>query len=90
MATLIRQITHHQICRSQKTLELEKQKAFLEHQADRSYRKAIFFDMMIDMAEKEFNISTRKNSSPGLRAIQNRTKRNSSYTCRLLGVRGKQ
>lgn len=43
---------------------LEKQKNFLEHQAERSDKKAIFFDMMIGMAEKEFNIPIRKNSSP--------------------------
>lgn len=44
---------------------LEKQKAFLEKQAESSDKKAIFFDMMIDMAEKEFNIPIRKNSLPG-------------------------
>ncbi len=44
---------------------LEKEKNFLEKQAERSDKKAIFFDMMIDMAEKEFNIPIRKNSSPG-------------------------
>lgn len=43
---------------------LEKQKAFLEKQAERSDQKAIFFDMMINMAEKEFHIPIRKNSSP--------------------------
>jgi transposase-like protein len=48
----------------QKIKLLEKQKAFLEHQAERSDKKAIFFDMMIDMAEKEFNIPIRKNSLP--------------------------
>ncbi len=48
----------------QKVKLLEKQKAFLEHQAERSDKKAIFFDMMIDMAEKEFNIPIRKNSLP--------------------------
>ncbi len=40
----------------QKIKLLEKQKAFLEKQAEQSDKKAIFFDMMIDMAEKEFNI----------------------------------
>ena len=56
----------------QKTLELEqkvrlleKQKAFLEHQIDRSERKAVLFDMMIDLAEKEFNIPIRKKCLPG-------------------------
>ena len=43
---------------------LEKQKQSLENQAERSDKKAVFFDMMIDMAEKEFNIPIRKNSYP--------------------------
>ncbi len=43
---------------------LEKQKAQLEHQAERADKKAIIFDMMIDLAEKEYNISIRKNSLP--------------------------
>ncbi len=57
----------------QKLLELEqenrllkKQKAHLEHQVSRADKKAIIFDMMIDLAEKEYNISIRKNSKPGL------------------------
>jgi transposase-like protein len=44
---------------------LEKQKAFLEQQATQSDKKAIIFDMMIDLAEKEYKIDIRKNSSPG-------------------------
>ena len=43
---------------------LEKQKAMLEHQVERADKKAIIFDMMIDIAEKEYNISIRKNSLP--------------------------
>ena len=43
---------------------LEKQKAFLEKQAENSDKKAVFFDMMIDIAEKEFNIPIRKKSLP--------------------------
>lgn len=43
---------------------LEKQKAFLEHQVDRADRKAVLFDLMIDLAEKEFNIPIRKKCSP--------------------------
>lgn len=43
---------------------LEKQKAFLEHQIVRSDRKAVLFDMMIELAEKEFNIPIRKKCSP--------------------------
>ncbi len=48
----------------QKVRLLEKQKAFLEAQSDRSDRKAVLFDMMIDIAEKEFNIPIRKKYSP--------------------------
>jgi transposase-like protein len=44
---------------------LEKQKAFLEQQAHVSDSKAIIFDMMIDLAEKEYQIDIRKNSQPG-------------------------
>ncbi len=72
--------------KDQKTLEqeqriklLEKQKAFPEHLADRSDKKAIFFDMMIDMGEKEFNIPIRKTPHPSSQAIQNRTKINNSF-----------
>ncbi len=43
---------------------LEKQNKFLEKQAEQSDKKAIIFDMMIDLAEKEYNIAIRKNSSP--------------------------
>jgi transposase len=43
---------------------LEKQKARLENQADVSDKKAIIFDMMIDLAEQEYKIDIRKNSSP--------------------------
>ena len=43
---------------------LEKQKAFLEQQAFVADKKAIIFDMMIDIAEKEYKIDIRKNSSP--------------------------
>lgn len=43
---------------------LEKQKAFLEKQAFVADKKAILFDMMIDLAEKEYSIDIRKNSPP--------------------------
>lgn len=43
---------------------LEKQKARAEHLSERADKKAILFDMMIDLAEKEFNIPIRKNSKP--------------------------
>lgn len=48
----------------QKVRLLEKQNARLKHQAEQSDKKAIIFDMMIDIAEQEYNISIRKNSSP--------------------------
>ena len=44
---------------------LEKQKNLLEQQAHISDSKAIIFDMMIDLAEKEYQIDIRKNSPPG-------------------------
>jgi len=43
---------------------LEKQKALLEQQAYVADKKAILFDMMIDLAEKEYHIDIRKNSPP--------------------------
>lgn len=43
---------------------LEKQKTFLEQQAFVADKKAIIFDMMIDIAEKEYQIDIRKNSLP--------------------------
>jgi len=43
---------------------LEKQKAFLEHQVEQADKKAMIFDMMINLAEKEYKIPIRKNSSP--------------------------
>jgi transposase-like protein len=49
----------------QKVKLLEKQKAFLEKQVETADKKAIIFDMMIDLAEKEYNIPIRKNCSPG-------------------------
>jgi transposase len=44
---------------------LEKQKALLEQQAHVADSKAIIFDMMIGLAEKEYQIDIRKNSPPG-------------------------
>lgn len=52
---------------------LEKQKAHLESQVEKADKKAIIFDMMIDLAEKEYNIPIRKNSLP---EQSNSTKRN--------------
>lgn len=43
---------------------LEKQKAQLERQNHISDSKAVIFDMMIGLAEKEYNIDIRKNLPP--------------------------
>ena len=43
---------------------LQRQKALLEKQVEQADKKAIIFDMMIDLAEKEYNIPIRKNSLP--------------------------
>lgn len=48
----------------QKLRQLEKQNNRLKAQATQSEKKAILFDMMIDLAEKEYNIPIRKNSKP--------------------------
>lgn len=48
----------------QKVRLLEKQKKHLEKQVEKADKKAIIFDMIIDLAEKEYNIPIRKNSSP--------------------------
>jgi len=44
---------------------LEKQKTLLEQQAHIADSKAIIFDMMINLAEKEYQIDIRKNLPPG-------------------------
>lgn len=59
----------------QKVKLLEKQKSFLEHQIERADKKAIFFDMMIDLAEKEFKIPIRKNCSPNQSNNSQKTKK---------------
>lgn len=43
---------------------LEKQKKELEKQVENADKKAIFFDMMIDIAEEELKIPIRKKSLP--------------------------
>jgi len=43
---------------------LEKQKNFLEKQVEQSDKKVILFDMMITLAEKEFDIPIRKKFKP--------------------------
>ena len=54
---------------------LEKQKSFLEKQVETADKKAIIFDMMIDLAEKEFNIPIRKKCSPEQLAITGKNKK---------------
>ena len=54
---------------------LEKQKAFLEKQVETADKKAIIFDMMIDLAEKELNIAIRKKCSPEQLTITGKNKK---------------
>ena len=49
----------------EKVKQLEKKNARLEHDLEMKEHKAAFFDLMIDLAEKEYNIDIRKNSLPG-------------------------
>ncbi len=51
---------------------LEKQKTFLGQQAFIADKKAIIFDTMIDIAEKEYQINIQKNSSPEQSTIFNK------------------
>lgn len=46
----------------QKVKLLEKQKKSLEYQLEQTDKKALFFDMMIDIAEDELKIPIRKKS----------------------------
>lgn len=48
-------------------------------QMDRTDRKSTLFDMMIELAEKEFNIAILKNTSQRSRPQQTETKRNDSF-----------
>lgn len=48
---------------------LEKQKAFLEYQANVSDKKVIIFDMMIDLAEKSIKLTFEKTHVPNNRSI---------------------
>lgn len=56
---------------------LEKQNRHLQHLSHQSDQKAILFDMMIELAEKEYNIAIRKNSLPGqsISTKQNKARR---------------
>jgi len=48
----------------QKVKLLEKQKAYLKKQVETADKKVIIFDMMITLAEEEYNIPIRKKCSP--------------------------
>ena len=48
---------------------LTKSEAKAEHLAERSDKKVIIFDMLIDVAEKECDIQIRKNYKPELSTI---------------------
>ena len=48
----------------QKVKELERKNTRLEKELDDKDHKVAFFDLMIDMAEKEFKIDIRKKSFP--------------------------
>ncbi|CAL2080875.1 transposase [Tenacibaculum sp. 190524A02b] len=48
---------------------LEKQKARAEYLAELADKKVIIFDMMIDIAEEEFNIPIRKSTYPSYQKI---------------------
>jgi transposase-like protein len=54
---------------------LEKQKAQLEQRSYIADQKAVIFDMMIDIAEKEYSIDIRKNLPPEQSAITARNKK---------------
>ena len=51
-----------------KLLEKQKTRAehLAEHLAERADKKVIIFDMLVDMAEKEYDIQIRKNYKPDL------------------------
>lgn len=48
----------------EKVRQLEKKNARLEHELEMKDHKASIFDMMIDIAEKEYKIDIRRNSLP--------------------------
>lgn len=54
---------------------LEKQKARAEHLAERADKKVIIFDMLVDMAEKEYDIQIRKNYAPELSKASKKNKK---------------
>jgi hypothetical protein len=71
--TLIGKIKHHLLCQSRKNKRSWsfKQKSFLERQTFVADKKAVIFEMMIDIAEEEYKIDIRKNSPPEQSTILN-------------------
>ncbi len=53
----------------------DQQKARAEHLAERADKKVIIFDMLVDMAEKEYDIQIRKNYKPELSNASKKNKR---------------
>ena len=60
-----------------KSRATENEKARKEHLAERADEKVIIIDMLVGMAEKEYNIQIRKNYTPELSKLskKNRKKR---------------
>ena len=54
---------------------LEKQKARAEHLAERADKKVIIFDMLVELAEKEYDIAIRKNYTPELLNASTKSKK---------------
>jgi len=54
---------------------LKKQKARAEHLSQRADKKVIIFDMLIEMAEKEYDIPIRKNYKPELSTASKKNKK---------------
>jgi len=54
---------------------LEKQKARAEHLAERADKKVIIFDMLVEMAEQEYDIAIRKNYTPELLNASKKSKK---------------
>jgi hypothetical protein len=56
-----------------------------EYLAERADKKVIIFDMLVDMAEKEYDIQIRKNYTPELsKTTKNNTNKKIVSTCDLL------
>lgn len=65
---------------------LEKQKKELEQKAQTADKKVILFDMIIDIAEKEFEIPIRKKYSPEQSTSSEKKTKKQTGTCGLVGV----